>query len=345
MEALTTSTARTARTRVALLVSAALATAAVALPAGALADTGGVGFDEPTATQTGGATPTAAVKKAAPRKKPSKTARKKAVKRRGKLTAGGASATAIKAAEASYALGDRIPLRGGQQGADVVALQKLLATVGHDVGDDGDFGPRTTKGLKAWETSAHRPVNGVLGASDLTALRAASASATAPAAGTTPPPGTAPAPLAATTTASTAPPASPATATITPDGLATAPASAPDAVKAMIAAANRIATLPYRYGGGHKSFDDTAYDCSGSVSYALHGASLLDTTLDSTMLESYGAAGTGTWVTIYANADHTFMVVAGIRFDTSGQKQAGTRWQPAAARSYAGFVVRHPAGL
>src|SRR5204863_2483387 len=146
------------------------------------------------------------------------------------------------------------------------------------------------------------------------------------------------------TSSVTPPPVLGATATINPDGTATPPAGAPQVIVDLFTAANRIATLPYRYGGGHKSFDDTAYDCSGSVSYALHGAALLDYTMDSTMLESYGDAGPGQWITIYANADHTFMTVAGVRFYTSGQTLAGTRWQPA-ERSTTGFVVRHPTGL
>jgi cell wall-associated NlpC family hydrolase len=135
-----------------------------------------------------------------------------------------------------------------------------------------------------------------------------------------------------------------ATATLTGDGTAVAPVGAPQQVVALIAAANRIATLPYRYGGGHGSFQDTAYDCSGSVSYALHGADLLDSTLDSTSLMTWGRSGAGQWITIYANKDHTFLVVAGLRFDTSGQKASGSRWQPM-DRSTKGFVVRHPDGF
>jgi hypothetical protein len=152
----------------------------------------------------------------------------------------------------------------------------------------------------------------------------------------------------ATSTAptSTAAPATTVTpaATVGPDGLAVAPAGAPAQVVALIAAGIAIASLPYKYGGGHQSFDDRAYDCSGSVSFALHGAGLLDETLDSTGLAGWGQAGPGAWITIYANKTHTYLVVAGLRFDTSGQKQAGTRWQ-AAPRSSRGFKVRHPAGL
>ena len=157
-----------------------------------------------------------------------------------------------------------------------------------------------------------------------------------------------PAPAAtATTPASTTVPAGTVatpTATVGPDGLAVAPAGAPAQVVALIAAGDQIAKLPYKYGGGHGSFTDTAYDCSGSVSFALHGAGLLDETLDSTSLERFGRSGPGTWVTIYANKTHTYLVVAGVRFDTSGQDAAGTRWQ-AASRSGRGFKVRHPVGL
>lgn len=132
------------------------------------------------------------------------------------------------------------------------------------------------------------------------------------------------------------------TATIDASGLAVAPAGAPAEVVALIAAGNVIASTPYKYGGGHGDFEDTAYDCSGSVSYALHGAGLLDETLDSTALSKWGLAGAGAWITIYANKTHTYLIVAGLRFDTSGAKKAGSRWQ-AAPRSSKGFKVRHPA--
>jgi cell wall-associated NlpC family hydrolase len=150
----------------------------------------------------------------------------------------------------------------------------------------------------------------------------------------------------ATAPASTTAPATTVTpvATVGADGLAVAPAGAPAQVVALIAAGNAIASLPYKYGGGHESFEDRAYDCSGSVSFALHGAGLLDATLDSTGLARWGQAGPGAWITIYANKTHTYLIVAGLRFDTSGQKKAGSRWQ-AAPRSSRGFKVRHPAGL
>ena len=128
------------------------------------------------------------------------------------------------------------------------------------------------------------------------------------------------------------------------DGTAVAPENAPDVVKRVILAANEIAKFPYKWGGGHGAWRDTGYDCSGSVSFALAGAGLLDRPLTSGGFMSYGAPGRGRWITIYANDGHMFMVVAGLRFDTSGQGRAGTRWQ-SEVRSTAGFAVRRIPGL
>ncbi|MGH2801954.1 MAG: hypothetical protein ACRDL4_02780, partial [Thermoleophilaceae bacterium] len=113
------------------------------------------------------------------------------------------------------------------------------------------------------------------------------------------------------------------------DGTAQAPEDAPEVVKRLILAANQIAKFPYKWGGGHGAWRDDGYDCSGSVSFALAGAGLLDRPLTSGLLASYGAPGPGRWITIYANNGHVFMIVAGLRFDTSGQGRAGTRWQEA----------------
>jgi peptidoglycan hydrolase-like protein with peptidoglycan-binding domain len=115
-------------------------------------------------------------------------------------------------------------------------------------------------------------------------------------------------------------------------------------VARVIAAANEIATRPYVYGGGHGSFQSSGYDCSGSVSYALHGGGLLSSPEDSSALESYGEAGPGSHITIYANAEHAFMVIDGRRFDTVAQQEGGSRWS-SSMTSTAGYVVRHPAGL
>ena len=117
----------------------------------------------------------------------------------------------------------------------------------------------------------------------------------------------------------------------------------PGVISRVIAAGNRIASTPYRFGGGHGSFTDSGYDCSGSVSYALHGGGLLSSPLDSGSFESYGAPGPGRHITIYANASHAYMVVDGRRYDTSGLSARGTRWT-SEMRSSAGFVVRHPRG-
>jgi peptidoglycan hydrolase-like protein with peptidoglycan-binding domain len=118
----------------------------------------------------------------------------------------------------------------------------------------------------------------------------------------------------------------------------------PLAVRRVIAAANRIARKPYRYGGGHASFRDSGYDCSGSVSYALHGGGLLSSPLNSSGLMSYGAPGKGKHITIYANPGHVYMVIRGRRFDTTGRDESGSRWQWR-RRSSAGYTVRHPPGL
>jgi cell wall-associated NlpC family hydrolase len=128
------------------------------------------------------------------------------------------------------------------------------------------------------------------------------------------------------------------------DGTAMAPDNAPEVVKRVILAANEIAKFPYKWGGGHGAWRDNGYDCSGSVSFALAGAGLLGRPLTSGLFMNYGAPGTGRWITIFANPGHIFMYVAGLRFDTSGQGRAGTRWQDE-SRSTAGFAVRHIPGL
>lgn len=129
------------------------------------------------------------------------------------------------------------------------------------------------------------------------------------------------------------------------DGQAKPPLGAPDEVRNVIAAGNQIANYPYIWGGGHGSFQARGYDCSGSVSYALKGANLVDQPMVSGAFESWGEPGPGKWITVYANAGHVFMVVGGVRFDTSFRDGPyGTRWQTA-DRPMSGFVVRHPAGL
>jgi cell wall-associated NlpC family hydrolase len=128
------------------------------------------------------------------------------------------------------------------------------------------------------------------------------------------------------------------------DGRAAAPQGAPSVVRDVIRGANVIAKTPYLWGGGHGSWSAVGYDCSGSVSFALAGAGLLDAPLTSGALAHWGEAGPGHWITIYANAGHVFMVVAGLRFDTGALRGAGTRWQ-VGGRDTSGFVARHPVGL
>lgn len=132
--------------------------------------------------------------------------------------------------------------------------------------------------------------------------------------------------------------------TLKSDGTVAAAPGAPDVVKRVIAGANAIAKYPYVYGGGHGSFTDTAYDCSGSLSYALAAGDLLDAPKTSGDLARTGKKGPGRWITLYSNAGHTFMVVDGLRYDTSGRGgPLGTRWN-ANSRSTKGFTVTHPPG-
>jgi len=125
-------------------------------------------------------------------------------------------------------------------------------------------------------------------------------------------------------------------------GIAYAPSAAPLAVKQVIWAGNRIRTRPYVWGGGHASFRARGYDCSGSVSYALHGASLLLSPLDSRGFMRWGRPGAGRWITVYANNGHAWMSVAGMRYDTSGAGNSRWRVDP---RTYGRFRARHPVGF
>jgi hypothetical protein len=136
-------------------------------------------------------------------------------------------------------------------------------------------------------------------------------------------------------------------ATLLPSGKAVAPPSAPDSVKAMIAAANRIHRRPYHWGGGHRHWQSAGYDCSGSVSYVMHAAGLLDWPLDSTGFMRWGRGGGGSWVRIYANREHVFAVIAGLRWDTSygtDGDRTGPGWSEE-MRPTRGFRLRHPLGL
>jgi hypothetical protein len=130
------------------------------------------------------------------------------------------------------------------------------------------------------------------------------------------------------------------------NGEAIPPPGAPAAVKQVIRAADEIRNRPYVWGGGHLSWLSRGYDCSGAVGYALHGAGLLDVTMVSGQLESWGEEGAGRWITVYANREHVFMVVAGLRFDTRGDPAgvSGPRWHRGSVKPD-GFTARHPRGL
>jgi peptidoglycan hydrolase-like protein with peptidoglycan-binding domain len=233
-------------------------------------------------------------------------------------------------ATGSHHLGDRIPLRKGMSGHDVKVLQDFLERAGFDTSVDGEFGAGTVKSVKQFETDQQVATDGVIDAADIDLLRSLVDGDATAADGSTP----------ATPTATTPG----AKATIGSDGLAVAPADAPDAVKQIIAAGNEIAKTPYHYGGGHGKWKDSGYDCSGSVSYALHGAGLLEQALPSGDFMGWGEKGPGQWVTLYAKGSHMYMVIAGLRYDTSGRQQDGTRWHDD-MRSSSGYVAVHPPGL
>lgn len=128
-------------------------------------------------------------------------------------------------------------------------------------------------------------------------------------------------------------------------GRAIAPEDAPNRVKRVIAAANEIRNKPYVYGGGHASFKDSGYDCSGSVSYALHGGGFLDAPLDSSALAEWKRPGQGTWISVYGNSGHAYMIVAGLRFDTSMTPGDGPGWSKTLRSTPGKFAVRHVGSL
>jgi peptidoglycan hydrolase-like protein with peptidoglycan-binding domain len=230
-------------------------------------------------------------------------------------------ALAIPSAAAAAPYASRT-LSQGTSGSDVKALQSYLDEAGYETAADGEFGPATARSVRGFETSQQRTADGVATTSEQRLVRS----------------------VASEADTSVEQVADVEEAYIGDDGLAVAPASAPAEVQAIIAAGNEIATTPYKYGGGHGRFRDSGYDCSGSISYALHGADLLDMPLDSTGFMSWGERGTGQWVSIYANAGHAYMTVAGLRFDTSSRKVSGNRWSDT-TRSARGYRVRHPEGL
>jgi peptidoglycan hydrolase-like protein with peptidoglycan-binding domain len=240
---------------------------------------------------------------------------------------GGAALANGKGHGDSKHLGDRV-LRVGLRGHDVRVLQAYLTFAGFGTTVDGDFGSATLQSVIQFQQQQGVAADGIVSVALSQQLRHVVAQvAAAPPTGNT---------------------------RLNPDGTATAPAGAPAAVQQVVQAANQIIDTSYCLGGGHGSWISSCYDCSGSVSFALHGAGLLSTPEDSTQLESYGSPGPGRYITIYADASHAFMVVAGRAFDTAGYSGPnipagpGPRWRsdPLANLADGGnYVVRHPVGV
>lgn len=259
------------------------------------------------------------------------------------------AALAPSAMAASEHLGQRV-LREGMRGHDVRVLQQYLSYAGFPTQVDGDFGPQTETHVLAFERRYHLRANGIVNrwfvrkirtivanreGTEVVAASSGGASYTAPAQ-----------PASSTSSGSSGTPAPAGEKAQLMDGLAVAPQGAPKVVKEVIAAANKIATTPYCYGGGHASFNDSCYDCSGSVSYALHGGHLLSQTEDSTGFESYGSPGEGEWMTLWTNAGHVYMQIDGLWFDTAAQSSSNgnDRWSQVRVDPASGYIERHPTG-
>jgi peptidoglycan hydrolase-like protein with peptidoglycan-binding domain len=244
--------------------------------------------------------------------------------------------TARQTASKPTTLLGRRTLRIGMRGRDVRQLQHALTSAGYPTTADGQFGPATRASVKRYQRATGLHANGILTRSEARTLRSATHTTTRAA--------------TATNSATTAN----GTATIASNGQLELPAGAPAAVQHIVAAANSIIDTNYEWGGGHASFKSSGYDCSGAVSFALHGGGLLSTPEDSTGLESYGRPGKGSWVTVYSDPSHAFLVVDGRAFDTADYggpnipSGSGPRWRLSPTGNMqdgGGYVARHPAGL
>jgi peptidoglycan hydrolase-like protein with peptidoglycan-binding domain len=210
-------------------------------------------------------------------------------------------------------------LRQGMRGRDVRGLQYHLTRAGYGPGIDGAFGPLTRASMARWESARGRRADGVATRPDQRALRGGRRAVRHV-------------------------PRARAHAWISRRGFAHVP-GAPAKVQRLVRAGNRIAKHPYKYGGGHGTWNDSGYDCSGSVSYVLHHAGLLrGSARPSGGFVNWGFAGRGRWVTVYAHGGHMFLTVAGLRFDTTDRERDGTRWHRD-MRTTAGYAVRHPGGI
>jgi peptidoglycan hydrolase-like protein with peptidoglycan-binding domain len=231
-------------------------------------------------------------------------------------------------------------LQIGDRGRDVKIAQKYLTKAGIRTTADGIYGRGTASRVKRFERGADLDVDGKLEPADARELKAA-AKRGSTGGGNEDDGGDG----NGGADAGAMPQNTGETAQISADGkTAVAPANAPEEVKQAIAAANEITDKPYKYGGGHGDFEDSGYDCSGAVSYALHGAGLLDEPLDSSGLARWGESGEGQWITVYGKSSHAYIVIAGARFDTSGEGEEGPRWRHEKG-STSGYAVRHPEGL
>ena len=260
-------------------------------------------------------------------------------------------------ASAAAKFGGRL-LHMGARGLDVTTLQRDLTAAGFTTSATGVFTLQTKAQVKAFQRRYRLSVDGVVGPTTYARLtRVVHKLANVPdtALGVSGPNQT------ATTATSSLPPSDSGGAGFVPPaadgpvlaagldqqtGLVQPPANAPMVIQEVIQGANQIAFKPYIFGGGHGSFFAAGYDCSGSVSFALHAARLLSTPLDSTQFESYGDPGPGRWITLYANGGHVFMKVAGLWFDTAAQSASNgnDRWSRSRVSPGSDWVVRHPSG-
>lgn len=223
---------------------------------------------------------------------------------------------------ASAAFGDET-LRRGDRGHEVRVLQSWLTHLGVETHVDGVFGSGTEAKLKRFERREGWRPDGVLSRINARQMRK----------------------LMERRPGASEDEAPAGRARLSRDGrTAIAPPDAPARVRRAIHYANKLTRKPYRYGGGHASFRDSGYDCSGAVSYALRGAKTLRRPMDSSGLMSWGRKGRGKWITVYSHSGHAYVVIAGLRFDTSGRGEEGPRWRRE-KRSARGYRVRHYPGL